>query len=1188
MTVPTDPLYASQWHFALIGDIEAIWDEFDGSGVSVGIYDNGLQYTHPDLDDNYDASLHFVDSNNTLYDPMQQLGSDGHGTAAAGLVGAEAGNGIGGVGVAPGVSLTGVNFINDLQFRPLWVAAEGLKWAENFDIMSGSWGITPFFQQFQNLSDPTSTAAWFETQFAHAAENGRGGLGTVIVQASGNDGRNANGDGINASRFTITVAATDETGAYEAYANFGSAVHLVAPAATHTTDLIGSAGRNGIANALDYTNDFDGTSAATPLVSGVVALMLEANPNLGWRDVQTILALSAAQTGAPYPNDGWTANGAANWNGGGISFNADYGFGMVDSFAAVRMAEAWALFSATPHTSANELEVSASYDEASLGAIALADRSGATNGETVVAIDVRDDIRIENIQVTLDLQHASGSDLRATLVAPTGETFALLANDGTRSFLDARTSWTFGVTGALGMDSAGLWSLRLEDSVSGSAGTLFDATLDFYGSAARVDTVYHFTADFPALVAAEPGRGTLADGDGGEDWLNLAAIAGDVEVDLSDLGFIEVDEIHWVDFAPGTVIENAVTGDGDDRLTGNADNNDLHGGRGDDHFTATAGADLFDGGQGTDTVDYTGALAGVAASLALGGSAGLAAGDRYRAIEVLLGSQFADILTGDDEANRIEGGDGADVISGAGGDDVILDGDGADTASGGTGDDTFFAGDGADAYDGGDHTDTVDFKHAGAGVSADLAGGGSAGIAAGDTYTAIENLLGSAFGDTLTGNGEANVIDGREGADVLRGGGGADEIRDGTGNDTVYGDAGDDLFIAGAGADAYDGGDDTDTVEFKNAEAGVEASLSGGGTGGIAAGDSFAFIENLLGSDYDDVLTGDDGANRIVGRDGNDIISGGAGPDILEGGEGHDIIDGGPGVDQISLGAGNDIVRGFLRDFFGDKITDFTATDQLIFLDQQVAREAIEVAQGSTILSVDDTGDGNADGAITLGGELTGGDFMAAFDGTDTKVSFESFLPSLAEMVAIDGAAVNGIINQDFLTSDGNTGFRLTVNSGLAGSGFNNAIGVYEIDPSGAILDVRIVLANANAPPPAGVEITGVDAGHTLGLFIVQDGANWASGLGAGDTLSFTDGIGGPPAHVDDGFDVRLAVNGSNSDEQVFHAYDASLNSDRVAHALSGVDPGGASITVGFEDMTGGGDQDYQDVVFSLSVFDIA
>lgn len=103
MTTPTDPLYASQWHFALLGDIETIWDEYTGAGVHVGVYDQGIDLTHEDLAANYDASRHVVDGS---LNPIVGDATGPHGTAVAGLIGAD-NNAVGGVGVAFDTSITG-------------------------------------------------------------------------------------------------------------------------------------------------------------------------------------------------------------------------------------------------------------------------------------------------------------------------------------------------------------------------------------------------------------------------------------------------------------------------------------------------------------------------------------------------------------------------------------------------------------------------------------------------------------------------------------------------------------------------------------------------------------------------------------------------------------------------------------------------------------------------------------------------------------------------------------------------------------------------------------------------------------------------------------------------------------------------------------------------------------------------
>lgn len=151
---------------------------------------------------------------NPLTDPTSQS----HGTSVAGLIGAVQNNGEGGTGVAPGVTLTGVNLIDDIQYLGEDLMLEAIRYAENFDIMSNSWGQHPQYEAQQSLADPTSEIYRWNEAYAYLAANGRDGLGTIIVQAAGNGdplfgfGVNANGDGINGSRYSATIAATDQYG----------------------------------------------------------------------------------------------------------------------------------------------------------------------------------------------------------------------------------------------------------------------------------------------------------------------------------------------------------------------------------------------------------------------------------------------------------------------------------------------------------------------------------------------------------------------------------------------------------------------------------------------------------------------------------------------------------------------------------------------------------------------------------------------------------------------------------------------------------------------------------------------------------------------------------------------------------------------------------------------------------------
>ena len=619
MATPTDPLFAQAWHLSMIGNIRRIWDEYTGSGVRVAVYDNGVQLTHPDLAANYDATKHFRHDGITFVPTPQDSGA-AHGTSCAGLIAAVANNGRGSVGVAFGAKVTGLNYLDDLQYEydwgtqttsPLYDAA--MRWAAGFDIMSNSWGTTPDFSQQLNLNVAGNSSAVDASHFAWVAANGRGGLGTVIAKAAGNETMNANGDGANVSRHTITVAATTQNGFAADYSNFGSSILLTAPAAAVTTDLTGT---GGYASG-DYASDFGGTSAATPVVSGVAALMLDANARLGWRDVQSILTLSASHTGSAIGNGSaatevgkWLTMGGDHWNGGGAIYHLSYGFGMVDAYAATRMAEVWGRFNAVPQTSANEVHLTSSFAG---GSAAIRDSDGnSSTPEVQLGFAMRQDIQIDSIQVTLRINHSYGEDLVIFLRSPTGKMIALFDREGEipdegtsfgATVFDGGKTWTFAAEAFRGMSSLGTWQVVIHDRAAGDTGTVSNARLDFYGSANTVNDVYHFTDDFQMLRNLQADRRLIADSNGGVDWLNFAAMTGNLSVNMAGSGAIKLNGVQLASFASGAAqFERLQAGDGADVLTGNGLRNQVFGGRGSDRIAGGGAADLLVGEAGNDSL----------------------------------------------------------------------------------------------------------------------------------------------------------------------------------------------------------------------------------------------------------------------------------------------------------------------------------------------------------------------------------------------------------------------------------------------------------------------------------------------------------------------------------------------------------------------------------------------------------
>lgn len=606
MATPTDPLYAQQWHLPMLGNIRKIWDEYTGRGVSVVVYDDGVQQTHADLAANYDASMHFK-YNGITFVPTPNSSQDAHGTAVAGLIAAVDNNGRGGTGVGHGATVTGVDYLNDLQYEYNWntqttsaLYNAAMRWAANFDIMSNSWGTTPDYSRELNLNIAGNSSAVDAAHFAWVSANGRNGLGTVVVKAAGNETMNANGDGANASRHTITVAATTQNGFAADYSNYGSSILVTAPAAEVTTDLSGT---RGYASG-DYATDFGGTSAATPVVSGVVALMLDAYAGLGWRDVQSILALSASHTGSGLRSGSswtevgnWLTMGGEHWNGGGATYHLSYGFGMVDAYAATRMAEVWYRLNGAADTSANERHLVAEWEGSSVG---IKDSDGNNNTpEARLTFAVTRDIEIDSVQVTTRITHTWGKDLRLVLVSPDGQKVTLSDQELPYGAL----TWTFAAEAFRGMSSKGTWKLEFHDATSGDTGRVWDAQLDFYGNTNTVNDVYHFTDDFQMLRNLQSGRRIIDDVNGGTDWLNFAAVTGNLSVNMAAGGAVKVNGVQLANLASGaTDFERLQAGDGADVLTGNGLANHIYGGRGNDTIRGGGGADLLVGERGADVL----------------------------------------------------------------------------------------------------------------------------------------------------------------------------------------------------------------------------------------------------------------------------------------------------------------------------------------------------------------------------------------------------------------------------------------------------------------------------------------------------------------------------------------------------------------------------------------------------------
>ena len=467
-------------------------------------------------------------------------------------------------------------------------------------------------------------------------------------------------------------------------------------------------------------------------------------------------------------------------------------------------------------------------------------------------------------------------------------------------------------------------------------------------------------------------------------------------------------------------VENVVGGDSNDTLTGNKYGNALFGGLGTDSLDGKGGGgvletpgiglpdklnggpgndvlyggpvsnirDVIDGGPDTDMVTYASRTTSV--KIWLDGSA--EGEDTITNVENATGGSGDDAIAGNAGPNFLIGSGGNDNIGGYGGDDTLQGKDGNDILDGGSGNDMVSGDDGADTLTGGPGADylsgwtgvdTVSYQNVLVPMTITLDGTANDGAtgendnvmpdvetviggSAADKITgaaATETLIGGAGPDTLNGMGGDDTLNGGAGGDVLHGGDGDDTLDAGSENDQLFGDAGYDTLRGGLGNDQLHGGADGDAADYSTSGAAVTVNLaSKTSSGGQGADTLFDSVENITGSNFSDVLTGDAGPNTIlgfggsdtiVGAGGNDHLAGADGADTLRGDSGDDQIDGGPGIDtatyanaagavtvdlsvynaSASGSAGNDWllnVENVTGSAYADKITGSTAANVLL------------------------------------------------------------------------------------------------------------------------------------------------------------------------------------------------------------------------------------------------------------------
>ena len=537
----TDPLESYQWYLENTGQSafaenggtvdedlqmdDVLDDGPTGEGVRVAIVDTGLEICHPDLRDNietgasYNFNANLLESASTWWytaevtDPFNSASTRDHGTAVAGVIAAAANNGIGGRGVAPDALLRGYNFLSaqsSMSYFDSLGASSIAPNSTNVDIFNMSFGA------IQSL--PSNVSADRESLFAHGASNLRSGLGAIYVKAAGNTFRSCHsirrdvnaqigcrsaiGSPVGNLPYLIVVGGFNAAGVRSSYASTGANLWITAPAGEYgnedpalvTTDQIGllrgdteglsdeSALEASVNPDGDYTENFNGTSAAAAAVSGAIAVLLEAEPQLTWRDVKHVLAKTArridpdrAAVEESFELVARTLQTAWVVNSAGYGFHNWYGFGALDLDAAVEYVETY-----TPD-SLGTFRQSGWFNSSVAIAIPDENASGVTQTVTVNGLAASADI--EAVILEVDIKHPFPNDLGIDLVSPQGT--RSIVNPAFNETLAIRTSgeplrWRILSNAFYGESPGGNWNIEVYDVAERDTGSLNSWRLRFY------------------------------------------------------------------------------------------------------------------------------------------------------------------------------------------------------------------------------------------------------------------------------------------------------------------------------------------------------------------------------------------------------------------------------------------------------------------------------------------------------------------------------------------------------------------------------------------------------------------------------------------------------------------------------------------------------------------------------------
>lgn len=558
---PRDAYFVDQWYL-FSTKVLPVWKDHTGTGIKIAVYDDDCILKHDDL--------LTVKSTESLCEPSGRQ----HALAVAGIISAIP-NTIGTIGVAHNA------MVESIQFSLTNTSSYGFNWASKYDVINNSWA------QMKIVFDYTKLPSFFHKMLMDikaAATTGRNGLGTIFVFASGNEyqqGLDPNFDIRKHNPYSVVVGGYNMPNYEEKFASH-SALILVAAPCTHFPVLRAVNIRTEEEKLLyDSGVKLDhGVSFAAPVVTSIIALMLEANNKLSWREVKEVLAISAL-----YPKEKLkdaNINHAVHINGKGALYSRELGFGGVNALGAVRLAEVL-----EPFANYQKCQNHSRFEEFD------------DNGIYKLGYAISSQIQLEYVRIFVEMELPYPvNEYSIRLLSPSGTSSLLMYRPevnpvtgelvSTANDAELKLKWIFGSENFRGEWSQGEWEVYVFNHMQkATAPTLISSIIEVTGAEHGTKEIY-FTPNFGHIndsiyeLTIEPSAHTI----------NTVTITENVIIDLSGKNECFILNKH-INISNIELIKNIKAGDGDDILIGNEDSNNIWPGRGNDIITTGSGSDVI-------------------------------------------------------------------------------------------------------------------------------------------------------------------------------------------------------------------------------------------------------------------------------------------------------------------------------------------------------------------------------------------------------------------------------------------------------------------------------------------------------------------------------------------------------------------------------------------------------------------